>query len=288
MPLLINDVYVDGRLSSSPATLDETYAALTATGGTAWVVLSEPDGAELASLADRFDLHELAVEDAGHGHQRAKLERYGSTLFVVVRPAVYQDAEESVAFGEIHVFVGPDFFVAINHVADIDQRYLARSTSRLRAKPELLEVGPQAILWAVLDAVVDAYTPVVDGLENDIDEIEQQLFAGEATVARRIYELFGEVADFQKATRPLVGMLDGLIRGGEKYRMGTELERRLRDVQDHVIRVVDRADTFRAVLQNALSLNATLVAQVQNDVTKRISAWAAILLPRPSSARSTA
>jgi magnesium transporter len=277
MPLLINDVYVDGRVAASPDTLDETYAALAETHGTAWVVLSEPDEAELASLAARFDLHELAVEDAGHGHQRAKLERYGTTLFVVVRPAVYLDAEERVAFGEIHFFVGPDFFIAINHVSDIDSRYLARSVTRLRAKPDLLRVGPQAILWAVLDAIVDAYAPVVEGLENDIDEIEQQLFAGEAGVSRRIYELFGEVADFQKATRPLVGMLDGLLRGGEKYQVGTELERRLRDVQDHVIRVVDRADTFRAVLQNALSLNATLVAQVQNDVTKRISAWAAIL-----------
>ena len=277
MPLQINDVYVDGRLHASHDTLDETYAALAETGGTAWVVLSEPDAAELASLQQRFDLHELAVEDAGSGHQRAKLERYGTTLFVVVRPAVYLDDEETVAFGEIHGFVGPDFFIGINHVSHIDARHVARSVSRLRTKPDLLGAGPQAMLWALLDAVVDAYKPVIDGLENDIDEIEQQLFSGAPGVARRIYELFGEVSDFQKASRPLIAMLDGLLRGGEKYGLGTELERRLRDVQDHVIRVVDRADTFRAVLQNALSLNATLVAQDQNEVTKRISAWAAIL-----------
>ncbi|GAA0966559.1 magnesium and cobalt transport protein CorA [Frigoribacterium faeni] len=277
MPLQINDVYVDGRLHVSPESLDDTYTALAETGGTAWVVLSEPDADELASLARQFDLHELAVEDAGSGHQRAKLERYGSTLFVVVRPAVYLDDEETVAFGEIHGFVGENFFVGINHVAHIDARHVSRSVGRLRSKPDLLGAGPQAMLWALLDAVVDAYKPVIDGLENDIDEIEQQLFAGEPGVSRRIYELFGEVADFQKASRPLIAMLDGLLRGSEKYRVGTELERRLRDVQDHVIRVVDRADTFRAVLQNALALNATLVAQDQNEVTKRISAWAAIL-----------
>ncbi|KQO84482.1 MULTISPECIES: magnesium and cobalt transport protein CorA [unclassified Frigoribacterium] len=277
MPLQINDVYVDGRLHVSPETLDDTYAALADTGGTAWVVLAEPDADELASLARQFDLHELAVEDAGSGHQRAKLERYGATLFVVVRPAVYLDDEETVAFGEIHGFVGENFFVGINHVAHIDARHVSRGVARLRSKPDLLGAGPQAMLWALLDAVVDAYKPVIDGLENDIDEIEQQLFAGEPGVSRRIYELFGEVADFQKASRPLIAMLDGLLRGSEKYRVGTELERRLRDVQDHVIRVVDRADTFRAVLQNALALNATLVAQDSNEVTKRISAWAAIL-----------
>ena len=277
MPLQYNDVYVDGRLAHSSDTLDETYTALTESDGVAWIELTEPDAADLDSLANRFDLHELAIEDAGSGHQRAKLERYGATLFVVVRPAVYLDDEERVAFGEIHVFVGPDFFVGINHVDDIDARHVARGVTRLRSKPELLADGPQAMLWALLDSVVDAYKPVIDGLDNDIDEIEQQLFAGEPGVSRRIYELFGEVADFQKAARPLVVMLDGLLRGSEKYRVGTELERRLRDVQDHVIRIVERADSFRAVLQNALALNATLVAQDQNEVTKRISAWAAIL-----------
>ncbi|WP_423920014.1 magnesium and cobalt transport protein CorA [Frigoribacterium sp. 2-23] len=277
MPLQYNDVYVDGHLVRSSDTLDETYAALAETGGVAWIELTEPDALDLDSLAARFDLHELAVEDAGSGHQRAKLERYGATLFVVVRPAVYVDDEETVSFGEIHVFVGPDFFVGINHIDEIDARHVSRGVTRLQSKPELMAAGPQAMLWALLDSVVDAYKPVIDGLENDIDEIEQQLFAGEPGVSRRIYELFGEVADFQKASRPLIGMLDGLLRGSEKYRVGTELERRLRDVQDHVIRIVERADTFRAVLQNALSLNATLVAQDQNEVTKRISAWAAIL-----------
>ncbi|WP_247596034.1 MULTISPECIES: magnesium and cobalt transport protein CorA [unclassified Rhodococcus (in: high G+C Gram-positive bacteria)] len=279
--LMVNDVYVDGVLNSSLDTLEQTFAVLDATGGTAWIALSEPDidaaTNDLISLARRFDSHELAIEDAKKGHQRAKSERYGSTLFLVVRPAIYLDTEEEVAFGEIHCFVGVNFFIAINHVADIDDRHIARSVHRLRGKPALLSTGPQAILWAVLDTVVDAYGPVIDGLDNDIDEIEHQLFAGEVAVGRRIYELFSEVTDFQKATRPLIGILDGLLRGSEKYRVGIELDRRLRDVQDHIIRVAERADTFHSLLQNALALNATVVAQKQNDVTKSISAWAAIL-----------
>lgn len=279
--LVVNDVYVDGELHSTLDTLEQTYTTLGKTGGTAWIVLSEPDTDaafdELVSLAEHFDLHELAVEDAKKGHQRAKLERYGPTLFAVIRPAMYLDALEEVAFGEIHCFVGTDFFISINHIAHIDNRHVDRTITRLRNKPELLRTGPQAILWALLDDVVDAYSPVIDGLENDIEEIEHQLFAGEAAVAKRIYELFGEVTNFQKATRPLIGMLDGLLRGSEKYRVGTELERRLRDVQDHVIRTVERADTFHSLLQNAAAFNATNIAQHQNEVTKAISAWAAIL-----------
>ncbi|HEY5882230.1 MAG TPA: magnesium and cobalt transport protein CorA [Nakamurella sp.] len=155
----------------------------------------------------------------------------------------------------------------------------------------MLCLGPEAILYTVLDQVVDEYAPVVAGLENDIDEIEDQLFAGDPAVARRIYELFREVIEFQRATQPLPGMLAALTRGFEKYGVDAELQRYLRDVADHVIRVVERGDAFRQLLQNALTVNATLVTQqqnaemqslteaslAQNEEVKKISAWAAIL-----------
>ncbi len=277
MTIMINSTYVDGKLHHRSSSLEETYERLHQTGGVAYIVLHEPPESELKSVAQEFNLHELAVEDAMGGHQRAKLERYGHTLFIVLRPAVYLDDEERVEFGEIHVFVGPNFFIGVIKVEAGSTQLLPRSLARLERKPELLAVGPQSLLYSLFDSVVDGYGPVVDGLEQDIDQIEEQLFAGNSEVSRRIYELFGEVIEFQRATRPLMEMLNGLLRGADKYGLPVEIQRRFRDVRDHVIRIVERSESFRALLQNALTVNATLVAQQQNDDTKRISAWAAII-----------
>ncbi len=288
MPLVNNAVYVDGRRSADPRSLDETYEVLRERRGMAWIGLYRPDVEEIHSVAHEFDLHELAVEDAVAAHQRPKLERYGTTLFTVLRPARYLDAEETVEFGELHVFTGEDFVVTIRHAETPD---LTLVRKRLEESPELLRLGPEAVLYAILDQVVDEYGPVVNGLENDIDEIEDQLFRGDPAVTRRIYELSREVIEFQRATQPLGPMLDALEAGFEKYGVNLELQRYLRDVKDHVIRIVERADAFRTLLQNALTVHSTLVSQQQNDEmrsltetsvaqneeVKKISAWAAIL-----------
>ncbi|MGX5357553.1 magnesium and cobalt transport protein CorA [Kocuria sp. KH4] len=288
MTLVDNAVYVGGVRDSSPRDLDATYEALRARGGMAWIGLYRPGSAEVHSVAREFGLHPLAVEDALKGHQRAKLERYGDTLFVVLRPARYLDDVEKVEFGELHVFVGADFVVTVRHAESPD---LAAVRHRLETSPELLRMGPQAVLYGILDEVVDRYLPVLAGLENDIDEIEDEIFAADQDVSRRIYELSREVIEFQRAVHPLVHMLDALQRGSEKYALDAELQTRLRDVQDHAIRAADRADAFRALLQNALTVHATLVGQRQNDEmqrltesalaqseeVKRISSWAAIL-----------
>ncbi|GEO96158.1 magnesium and cobalt transport protein CorA [Kocuria turfanensis] len=288
MTLVDNAVYVGGVRTSSPRDLDATYAALRARGGMAWIGLYRPGTAEVQSVAQEFGLHPLAVEDALKGHQRAKLERFGDTLFVVLRPARYLDDVEKVEFGELHVFVGADFVVTVRHAESPD---LAAVRHRLETSPELLRMGPQAVLYGILDEVVDRYLPVLAGLENDIDEIEDEIFAADQDVSRRIYELSREVIEFQRAVHPLVHMLDALQRGSEKYGLDAELQTRLRDVQDHAIRAADRADSFRALLQNALTVHATLVGQRQNDEmqrltesalaqseeVKRISSWAAIL-----------
>jgi len=288
MSLVDNAVYVDGVRSANPASLDETYELLRDRHGMAWIGLYRPDHAEIRSVATEFHLHELAVEDAVSAHQRPKLERYDTTLFTVLRPARYLDDVERVEFGELHVFTGRDFVVTIRHAESPD---LARVRHRLEANPQLLRCGPEAILYAILDQVVDEYGPVVAGLENDIDEIEDQLFGGDPAVSRRIYELSREVIAFQRATRPLLDILTGLEAGFDKYGVDVELQRNLRDVHDHALRVVERADYFRALLQNALTVQATLVGQrqneemrsltetslAQNEEVKRISAWAAIL-----------
>jgi magnesium transporter len=292
MALIDNAVYVAGRRTQDPANLNETYEVMRDRGGMAWIGLYRPRADEVRSIAEEFGLHPLAVEDALTGHQRSKLERYGDTLFVVLRPARYLDAAEQVEFGELHVFVGPDFVVTIRHA---EAPNLGKVRRRLEAAPELLAMGPEAVLYAVLDEVVDEYGPVIAGLENDIDEIEDQLFgnadADVEAVSRRIYDLSREVIDFQRATQPLAGMLEALRRGSDKYAVDLELQRYLRDVLDHVLRIVERAGAFRSILENALNVQSTLVAQrqneemrrmseaglAQNEEIKRISSWAAIL-----------
>jgi magnesium transporter len=287
MAVVNNVVYVDGRRSADPRTLEETYEVLRERQGMAWIGLYRPDVEELRSVAREFDLHELAVEDAILAHQRPKIERYGTTLFTVLRPARYVDATEEVEFGELHVFTGPDFVVTIRHAETPD---LSQVRKRLEQAPDLLRLGPEAVLYAILDQLVDEYAPVVAGLENDIDEIEDQLFKGDPAVSRRIYDLSREVIEFQRATQPLVSILNSLEAGFDKYGVDLELRRNLRDVNDHVIRIIERGDTFRSLLQSALTVNSTLVSQqqneemrnltetslTQNEEVKKISAWAAI------------
>ncbi|MFI9804506.1 magnesium and cobalt transport protein CorA [Streptomyces sp. NPDC052301] len=282
-------LYRDGVRVSSPATLAETYRELRdQPSGMAWIGLAGPTAAELHSLAVEFGLHPLAVEDAMEAHQRPKLERYGDTLFVVLRAARYLDAPEEVDFGELHVFVGPDFVITVRHGAAPDLSAVRR---RMEDTPELLRLGPEAVLYAILDAVVDGYAPVVSGVQNDIDEIETEVFRGDPEVSRRIYELSREMVEFQRATRPLVGMLHGLMAGFAKYETDEELQRYLRDVADHVTHISERVDGFRQALSEILTVNATLVTQQQNaemralaeagfeqnEEIKKISSWAAIL-----------
>jgi magnesium transporter len=286
---LIDDaIYVDGRRVATPETLQDVFTVLKEKEGFAWIGLYRPTDDEIRSVADEFGLHHLAIEDALKGHQRAKIERFADTQFLVLRPARYLDEDERVEFGELHVFVGPDFVVTIRHAESPD---LASVRRRLEETPDLLAFGPQAVLYAILDQVIDEYAPVVAGLENDIDEIEDQLFDGDQAVSRRIYALSREVIEFQRATQPLIGMLESLQEAFETHHVDVELHRHLRDVLDHTIRVVERVDAFRQLLQNALTVHSTLVAQRQNDETRRlsetglaqseevkkISSWAAIL-----------
>jgi magnesium transporter len=281
-------VYCGGRRECSPKSLPETFQALRERPtGMAWIGLYRPDVDELNTLAAEFDLHPLAVEDAITAHQRPKLERYGRTLFVVLRAARYLDDVEEVEFGELHVFIGHDFVVTVRHAESPDLSVIRK---RLENEPELLARGTETVLYAILDAVVDGYQPVVAGIENDVDEIETQVFDGDPAVSRRIYLLNREVVDFQRAAVPLTAMLGGLSAGFDKYGVDEELRRALRDVADHVAQVNERLDSLRVLLRDILQVNSILVAQkqneemtalsrtsnAQNDEVKKISAWAAI------------
>ena len=224
-------LYWGGRRVLAPATLPELFDARRAhPGAVTGAGLYRPTHDDVTMLARESDLHELAVEDAIVAHQRPKLELYRDTLFVVLHAARYLDDVEEVEFGELHLFVGPDFVISMRHSESPD---LTGMRARLETEPELLALGPEAILYSILDRVVDGYAPVVAGLENDIDEIETEIFSGDPAVSRRIYELSREVIEFRRATHPLNTMLQGLHDGFDKYSVSEEMRRYLRDVADH-------------------------------------------------------
>ena len=276
--IVASAIYRDGRRIGGEGDITDIAAETRAHGGTAWIGLARPTDDELSEISRVFGLHELAVEDAVHAHQRPKLERYGDSLFCVLRPARYVDETETVDFSEVHVFAGPSFVVTIRHGDAPDLAAVRRS---LEGRPDLVRRGSVAVLHAIVDRVVDDYAPVIAGIENDIDEIEDEVFGGTSNPSRRIYELTREVIGLQRAVDPLPDMLGRLMAAS-----GTDDEERryLRDVQDHAIRVQQQAAGFRELLQNILSVNLTLetkalteAANVQNEEVKRISAWAAIL-----------
>lgn len=307
MSIMDNAVYVDGKRTANPASLEETCEVTRERGGIAWVDLAWPEPAEIQAVAEEFELHPLAVEDAIHAHQRPKLERYGDVQFVVLHPARSVDDDgdghiDRVEFGELHAWVGPDFVVTIRRSATPD---LEAVRTGLEQDPDLLRLGPVAILVALLDQVVDTYRPVITRLRRDIDQVEDQLFSRDPDVSFRIYEATREVIGLQRATSPLVEILRSLHDGGEagagsepgpdggavQEHRYVELQRNLRNVLDHAVKHAETSDTFRALLTNSLNVHSTLVTQEQNEEmrrmseislkqseqTKKISAWAAIL-----------
>ena len=266
-------IYVDGRRDASRS-LEEIQDTRREKGGFAWIGLYDPTPEEVDSVAGEFGLHELAVKEALKVHQRPKIERYGETLFAVLKAARYVEEREEVEFGGVHAFVGSDFVVTVRYG---EANGLIEVRRWAESRPELLRKGPYAVLYAIMDRIVEDYLSVVEGLENDIDEIEVEVFGNKPDVSKRIYELFREVIQFHQATQPLAGGLERLTEG-ETSGIDPEVRRYLRDVQDRVMRVTERSQGFRELLTNILSVNLTLVSVNQNEQTKKISAWAAIVV----------
>ena len=283
-----NAIYVNGARVASPATLEETTELKDSLKGMAWIGLYQPSHEEFQAVADEFGLHELAVEDAVHAHQRPKIERFGSIVFVVLRTAHYVDPTEIIDFGEIHLFLGKDFVITVRHG---DYPDLKQVRQRLESMPALLANGPSVVLYGVMDQVVDEYFQVIKGLERDIDEIEIEVFGGEPDVSRRTYSLSREVIDFQKAVSPLVPMLAAIREDRTGLEIPASLNDYFRDVQDHAVQTQEIVQAYRDILQNVLSVNIAIIglqrneevqrlAEIQlkqNDEVKKISAWAAII-----------
>lgn len=269
-------VYDSGCRVTGEMTPEEACRARRGAGPDAfvWIGLYEPTEAEFESVRRAFELHELAVEDAIKAHQRPKLEIYDNTLFIVLKPARYVDEREEVEFGEIQVFAGTEFLITVRHRP---ASALGDVRRRMEADQQMLALGPGAVLHAVVDRVVDDYLPVVTGLEKDIHELEGQVFsASRENPAERIYKLKREVLEFQLASAPLLEPLDRLARR-RIARVPEELTEYFRDVQDHLVRVVEQVASFRELLTSILEANLIQVGVRQNEDMRKISAWIAIV-----------
>ncbi|MGH2920088.1 MAG: magnesium/cobalt transporter CorA [Solirubrobacteraceae bacterium] len=265
--------YQDGsRQHEGPLPLEEA-AERCEDDGFVWLGLHDPDPEELQEVAERFHLPELAVEDAMHAHQRPKLEDYDQGYFLVVHTACYLDDREEVEFGEVHVFTGPNYVIVVRH-GRASELHSARE--RLEQRPELLREGPAAAVWAVLDKIVDDYQPVVEGLENDVEEVEVAVFETEGDQTRRIYFLRRELAEFYRAVHPLLLALD-VLESETRSDVSPRLRDHLRDVEDHLQRVEEEVVTLRDLLTSILQANLAVITVQQNDAVKKISGWAAVI-----------
>jgi magnesium transporter len=266
-------LYRHGRRDRQRLSIGEAYEQTADEDSFVWVGLHDPTPEEFEDVRQRFHLHELAVEDAIKAHQRPKLEVYDDTLFVVLKPARYDDDREEIFFGEIMLFIGRRFVVAVRH-GDISP--LGAVRERLERETRLLRHGPIAVLYAVLDAVVDGYLPIVVDIDRDVQEVEEQVFSVEGGYpTERIYRLKRQVLGFHKATAGLSEPLDLLVRN--RVPPDTEpLAEYLRDVADHARRVDQQVDAFRDLLTSILQANLAQVGVRQNEDMRRISAWVAI------------
>jgi magnesium transporter len=266
-------VYSDGRREPGELSLEKIGAASQRPDAFVWIGLYEPSAEEFETVAREFQLHELVVEDAVVAHQRPKLEMYDDLIFVVLKSARYVDAIEAVELGEIQVFVGDGFVLHVRHG---EASPLAEARRRAEERPDLLRFGPGAVAHAIVDKVVDDYGPVVTGIENDISEVEYQVFSEPAAnPVERIYKLKREVLELHEATMPLVEPLDLLVR--RRFALvPDDLDEYFRDVDDHLLRIIERVATARDLLTSVLEANLTRVSVRQNEDMRKISAWVAM------------
>jgi magnesium transporter len=294
-------VYVGGQRLDQHVPFDETLAIARQHNGIAWMQLDHPDPEEVRELAEELGIHNLVVEDAINGHQRSKIEHYGDLLYVVLHPAVLDEATDRVYYGEIHVIVGPEYAITI---CRDEGPTSAAIVDKIDHDRTLVGHSSLALLHALFDAVVDGYQPIIARFENEVDEVEDQLFNRNGRVFHRIYDLLREVITLQRATHSILTIAQTL-QDGTIFHSGSddgsvsallrdddiELKHQWRDVLDHAIAISDRAEEYRQVLENALAVHSTLVSMDQNEemrrmtqtsvelaeMTKKVSSWAAII-----------
>jgi magnesium transporter len=238
-----------------------------------WIGLHEPDEVMLKSIQKEFGLHDLAVEDALRAHQRPKIETYGDTLFLVLRTV--QLKEKRVDLGETHFFIGSNFIVSVRH--GTSTRYVD-VRARCESTPHLLKKGPAFALYAVMDFIVDQYFPVIDALEDDLTQIEENIFHEKfrKDVISKIYRLKRQLLDVKRSVSPLVDICNKLMRFDLKF-VDEETKPYFRDVYDHAIRINEMVDNSRELLSAALEANLSMITISQSEVSKKFAGWAALI-----------
>ena len=242
-------------------------------GSFIWVGLHEPDKELLRTVQQRFNLHDLAIEDALLAHQRPKLEVYGDSVFIALRTA--QLIDKKIQFGETHIFAGRGFVVTVRHGSTTAYREVR---ARCEGVPKMLAMGESFVVYSIIDFIVDNYFPVLHELEAEADALEDEVFAhrSDPTDVERIYELRHELLLLRRAVQPLQEVCNRIMRYDVPL-INHAMNDYFRDIQDHTIRVVEGIDNLRDLLNAALEANLLLVSLAQNQVTKKLTGWAAIL-----------
>jgi len=266
--------YSDGRRVAN-ISIEAISDHLSEPNGFVWIGLYEPSEELLKQIQREFNLHDLAIEDAHQAHQRPKLETYGETLFIVVRPAEIERGSRRIDFGETHFFVGKNFIVSIRHGSS---RAYSEVRTRCESTPQLLKKGPGFALYAVMDSIVDGYFPVIDALEEELQILEERIFAERPNreTTRQIYDLKRQLVEVKRAVSPLIDMCTRLMRFDLEF-IPEDTRPYFRDIYDHVIRINEMIDSSREILATALEANFSLISISQNEIQKRFAGWAAIL-----------
>jgi magnesium transporter len=238
-----------------------------------WVALKDPGPGELAAMQHEFGLHELAVEDARHGHQRPKIDEYDDSLFVVMHMIEIVDGEMSI--GEVNIFVGPNYILSVRNHAE---RGFREVRARCEREPGLLRHGSGFVLYALMDSVVDRYFPVIDFLESELEQLEERMFAGGSTRTniQDMYKLKQKLMVLKHAVSPLLEGT-GKLFGGRVPQLCADTQEYYRDVYDHLIRLNQTLDGLREMVTTALSVNLSLITAQENETTKRLAACAALV-----------
>ncbi|MEU6667310.1 magnesium/cobalt transporter CorA [Streptomyces sp. NPDC046727] len=274
--------YQDGVRVPGCADLVDAVRLVRKTGeGFVWLGLHEPTDREFAGIAELFDLHPLAVEDAVEAHQRPKLEHYGDTLFAVFKTVCYVEHEqltatsEVVDTGEIMVFVGEDFVITVRHGR---HGSLGPLREELEANPHQLAKGPAAVLHAIADHVVDDYLNVTDAVQADIDQVETEVFSenGARLDPGRIYQMKRELLELKRAVVPLSRPVEDLATRPIRV-VDPEIQAYFRDVLDHLIRAKEQIAAFDELLNSILQAHLAQVTVAQNEDMRKITAWAAVI-----------
>jgi len=238
-----------------------------------WVALRDAEPEELKTMQHEFGLHELAVEDASRGHQRPKIEEYGDSLFVVVKTIECRDGD--VAIGEVDMFVGQNYILS-SRDAESQQGFLG-VRARAEKEPHMLRLGPAFVLYALMDAVVDRYFPVLDMLETELEKIEELIFSSgkQRDNIERLYELKSKVTTVRHVVAPLMEAV-GRLHGGRVPSMCIDTQEYFRDVHDHLHRITASLESIRDTIGTAIQVNLSMTAIEESEVNKRLAAWAAI------------